>query len=90
MRKINEAMSCRCKSGTLVREVTLTDDGFLLDNPDWSCTGCGRVVREHDPGRVAPWPDPQPEPEPETRPEPGARHVPKPRRVPVSASASGR
>lgn len=57
MRKIVEAISCKCQNGTLVREVNLTNDGFLFDNPDWGCTSCGRVVPEDNAERVAPWPE---------------------------------
>ncbi|MEO3751628.1 hypothetical protein [Streptomyces sp. B6B3] len=57
MRKIVEAISCKCQNGTLVREVNLTNDGFLFDNPHWACTSCGRVVQEANPERIAPWPD---------------------------------
>ncbi|MGP4109611.1 hypothetical protein ACTWP5_01665 [Streptomyces sp. 4N509B] len=37
--------------------MNLTNDGFLFDNPDWACTSCGRVVKEENPERIAPWPE---------------------------------
>ncbi|MBL1066933.1 hypothetical protein [Streptomyces sp. 7-21] len=57
MRTIVEAIGCRCATGTLAREVHLTNDGYLMDNPQWECSSCGRTVPEDNPERVAPWPE---------------------------------
>jgi hypothetical protein len=54
-RLIGEAMGCRCIEGTLFREVPLTDDGYLLDNPDWKCHWCDLAKPENNPERLAPW-----------------------------------